>query len=105
MHMEYTKRGIEQSREKANGLFSKGSIEESSRWFSKCLWALDSGLISDASGDSEWMDSQRTALYSNRAFANLKLSRWEEAESDCSSSLALSPNGAKALYRRAQARI
>jgi tetratricopeptide (TPR) repeat protein len=105
VHIEYTKQGVVQAREKANGLFSKGSIEESSRCFSKCIWAIESGRVSDASGDSEWKDSQRTALYSNRAFANLKLSRWEDAESDCSSSLALCPTGTKALYRRAQARI
>jgi tetratricopeptide (TPR) repeat protein len=103
--MEYTRSGIEQSRLKANGLFSKGSTEEASRWFSKCLWAIDSGRISDDSGDSEWRDSQRTALYSNRAFAHLKLSRWEDAESDCSASLALCPTSVKALYRRALARI
>jgi tetratricopeptide (TPR) repeat protein len=105
VHIEYTKNGLVQAREKANALFSKGSLEESSRCFSKCLWAIESGRIPEAAGDTEWLHSQKTALYSNRAFANLKLSRWEDAESDCSLSLALCPTGTKPLYRRAQARI
>jgi tetratricopeptide (TPR) repeat protein len=102
LQMECTKAGVEKAREQANALFSKGSLEEAARWFSKCLWLIGSGQVSD---DESWSHTQRTALHSNRALAYIKLCRWEEAESDCSSSLSLCPTGVKALYRRAQARI
>lgn len=100
--IEQTQSGVEKAREHANALFSKGSVEEASRWFSKCLWLIESGQVS---GSKEWNEEQRTALHSNRAFAYIKLGRFEEAESDCSSTLSLSPTRVKALYRRAQARL
>jgi len=110
LRIEFTRSGVEKAREQANALFSKGSIEEAARWFTKCLWLIESGQVqmlsaSDVDGDKEWSDAQRTALHSNRAFAYIKLGRWEEAESDCSSSLSLSPGAVKALYRRAMARV
>ncbi|KAF8259761.1 hypothetical protein EI94DRAFT_969320 [Lactarius quietus] len=40
----------------------------------------------------------------NRSFANLKLSRWDEAEADATTTLVLSPHNLKALFRRALAR-
>ncbi|KIM37692.1 hypothetical protein M413DRAFT_30635 [Hebeloma cylindrosporum] len=40
----------------------------------------------------------------NRAMANLKLARWDEAEADATKSLELSPHNVKALGRRAVAR-
>jgi tetratricopeptide (TPR) repeat protein len=105
LSMDHTKSGVEKAREQANALFSKGFFEEASRWFSKCISLIDSEQISDAVGDKQWISNQRTVLHSNRAFAYIKLCRWEEAESDCSSSLSICPTGVKALYRRALARI
>ncbi|KIM49935.1 hypothetical protein M413DRAFT_119347 [Hebeloma cylindrosporum] len=40
----------------------------------------------------------------NRAMANLKLARWDEAETDATKALELSPHNVKALGRRAAAR-
>jgi len=51
------------------------------------------------------MIDQETVLHTNRAFACIKLTRWKEAEDDCSSSLNISPANVKARYRRALARI
>ncbi|KAF9027524.1 TPR-like protein [Hymenopellis radicata] len=41
----------------------------------------------------------------NRAAAYLKLGKHEDAVRDCTTTLALSPNNAKALFRRSQARV
>merc|ERR1719215_2542257 len=43
-------------------------------------------------------------LYSNRAFANISMKKWADAEKDCSAALTLKEQNAKARYRRATAR-
>ncbi|CAE7265537.1 Tomm34 [Symbiodinium sp. CCMP2592] len=100
LHIEFTAAGLEKAKQQANGLFSAGNTSESERWFSKALWvAEESGQV------KEVPDSLRAVLYSNRAFARLKLKLWPGVEEDCTKALALSPNNAKALYRRTQARF
>jgi len=102
--VERTRAGVEAAKERGNDSFSKGSVEEAVAWFSKGLWVLASGHVSDALGDASWRDSMQAILHSNRAFAYSKLRRWEDAERDSSSSLTLRPQNVKALYRRAVAR-
>jgi len=102
--VERTRKGVEAAKDRGNALFAEGSTEKAAQHFSKCLWLVESGYVADAVDDESWSSATRTILYSNRAFAHYRLRRWEEAESDCTQSLQLKPNGVKALYRRALAR-
>jgi len=101
---KHTKQGLEDAKQCGNKLFQQGDFETASRHFSKCIWLVNSGCINDASGDTVWKDATLAALYNNRAFAHFKCDKWTDAEGDCTSSLALRPQSAKALYRRALAR-
>ncbi|XP_064482252.1 protein unc-45 homolog B-like [Ornithodoros turicata] len=47
--------------------------------------------------------STRATLLSNKAAANLKLERYEDALEDCTSALEITPSDVKALFRRSQA--
>ena len=68
--IECSKEGIEKGKEIANALFAKGSVEESVRWFSKCIQLVDAGKVTGVPG------TMRSVLHSNRAFAYLKLQKW-----------------------------
>jgi len=102
--IERSKDGIEKGKGKANELFAMGATEESVRWFSECIRLAHSEEIVD-NRNPGWKSSILSVLYSNRAFAFLKLSKWREAEEDCSASLVLSPQSVKAVYRRSLARL
>ena len=97
--IECSREGIENGKEKANSLFVSGSIEESVRWYSKCISLLDAGKVAEAPG------SLRSVLHSNRAIAYVKLKMWVEAEEDATKSLAANPQNRKATYWRAAARL
>ncbi|CAK0805207.1 unnamed protein product [Prorocentrum cordatum] len=96
--VELTAEGIEKAKQQGNKLFASGSIEESARWFSQCIWAAESKSVLGLPPDFV------SVLRSNRAFAYVKLERWADAEDDSSSALKLNPGNTKALYRRAKAR-
>jgi len=102
--IERTRKGLEAAKDLGNGFFSKGSVDEAVRWFSKCLWLLGAGALPDADADPEWKSSMEGILRTNRAFAYIKLRQWQDADEDCSKALALNPESVKALYRRAMAR-
>ncbi|CAE8630348.1 unnamed protein product, partial [Polarella glacialis] len=92
--------GVAKAKEQGNALFAKGSIEESERCFSKGIWlAEESGRVAGVTTDV------LSALYSNRAFARMRLKRWPGVEKDCCDALRLNATNAKALYRRALARL
>eukprot|EP00929_Paragymnodinium_shiwhaense_P099033 TRINITY_DN605_c0_g1_i1.p1 TRINITY_DN605_c0_g1~~TRINITY_DN605_c0_g1_i1.p1 ORF type:complete len:2835 (-),score=990.43 TRINITY_DN605_c0_g1_i1:163-8667(-) len=91
----HTKEGIEKGKDEANKLFAKGSLDESAKWFSKCIWLLEQGLVKDCSKDLH------SILHSNRAFVRVKQQQWAEAEKDCGLALSLNPKNTKARYRRA----
>merc|ERR1712151_1221372 len=95
--VEATKQGIEKGKDKANSLFAQGNLEESVRWFSKCIWLSESKKPSDLSTDLQ------SILHSNRAFAYVKLKKWAEAAEDCSTALTINAKNTKAKYRRAMA--
>uniref|UniRef100_A0A023GNV4 Putative heat shock protein n=1 Tax=Amblyomma triste TaxID=251400 RepID=A0A023GNV4_AMBTT len=62
------------------------------------------GALDKYTGALSLVDSnERVVLLNNRAAANLKLHRFEDAVRDASEVLELSPTDAKALYRRSQA--
>merc|ERR1740129_2472207 len=97
--IECSRQGVEKGKDQGNALFAKGSTEESVRWFSKCIWLMDSKRVPDVPSDL------RSILHSNRAFAYIKLKNWLGAEEDSSASLALNARNTKAMYRRAIARF
>jgi len=97
--IEHSKAGIEKGKNEANSLFSRGAIEEAVRWFSKCLWLVNSKKVADISTE------MHSILHSNRSFAYIKLQRWAEAEDDCMKALFLNEKNVKALYRRGWARF
>ena len=94
-----SKAGIEKGKDKANSLFAQGSLTESVRWFSKCIWLMESKKPADVPVDLQ------SILRSNRAFAYVKLGQWADAETDCSAALTLNGKNTKAKYRRAMARF
>lgn len=99
IQVECTVQGIEAAKQQANSLFSKGSLEESARWFSKAIFLAESGRVPGLPSD------QHSVLHSNRSFAYVKLQKWAEAEEDSCAALDLNPSNTKAKYRRALARF
>ncbi len=69
--------------------------------FAKKQWAEAIGFYSAA----RLADASEPTIPLNRAMAYLKLSKFLDAERDCTTALQLSPNNVKALYRRATARM
>ncbi|CAK0800777.1 unnamed protein product, partial [Prorocentrum cordatum] len=99
IQIEATRQGVDQGKQKANGLFAQGQLEESIRWFTKCIWMVDSKKVTAVPGD------QHSILHANRALAYIAASKWLEAEEDCSRALGLNNANFKARYRRARARF
>jgi Tfp pilus assembly protein PilF len=80
-------------KEKGNEHFKNKEYEEAIAYYTK---ALD---ISAGNGDA----NDRSIYYKNRAACYLKMSKYDMAMNDCLSSLKLTPNDSKSLYRYAQA--
>jgi len=94
-HLLSSRAALEEMKTKGNRAFAAKKFEESIECFTSCIESCERvGL--DREG--------RSTLYSNRAFALLKVSRWQEASEDCSAALSQNAENVKALYRRAQAR-
>eukprot|EP00931_Biecheleriopsis_adriatica_P053591 TRINITY_DN3139_c0_g1_i1.p1 TRINITY_DN3139_c0_g1~~TRINITY_DN3139_c0_g1_i1.p1 ORF type:complete len:619 (+),score=104.51 TRINITY_DN3139_c0_g1_i1:114-1970(+) len=74
------------------------AFQRSFNWLNKAIWLVDTGQISGVEG------THRSAMHYERAEALSKLGRWEEAEADCSETLALNGKFVMAQYRRAIAR-
>jgi len=87
--------GVEEAKRQGNTCYSSGSLTESVRWFSKGVWIADKvgGIPSE----------KLSLLYSNRALAETKLSRWSDVTASCDMALKLNPDNVKARYRRAVA--
>merc|ERR1719183_2368953 len=80
--VELTSKGIEKGKDQGNSLFAKGATDDAVKWFSKCIWLIDTKKVKDVTADLH------AILHSNRAFAYIKMKKWAEAEGDCSASLA-----------------
>lgn len=76
-------------KQEGNDLFKAGDFVRALDKYTRALSLVDS--------------NERAVLLNNRAAANLKLHRFEDAIRDASEVLELSPADAKALYRRSQA--
>ncbi|ETS62837.1 hypothetical protein PaG_02591 [Moesziomyces aphidis] len=86
------------STDKAKALAEKQKGNDA---FAKKQWAEAIGFYSAA----RLADASEPTIPLNRAMAYLKLSKFLDAERDCTTALELSPNNVKALYRRATARM
>lgn len=97
--------GLEHAADWGRSLLGQGSVEESVRWLSKCIWLLESGQLQCALADPGWSRSLCAGLYVSRAMARLDLEQWAYVERDCSAALALLPYAMPALHQRALARL
>lgn len=79
------------AKEQGNEYFRKGEFSDAIRLYTK-------GIEHNPVGPTAHV------LYANRAMCYLKLSKWDEAQKDCTKSLDLDRSYTKAYFRRAQAR-
>lgn len=96
--MQYKFSASEQLKAEGNTLFKSGSYSEASEKYKRALVNLEGNQSAQAI-------TLRRMCQVNNASCYLKLSKWVEAETMCSDVLTLEPKNAKALYRRAQARL
>ncbi|KAI9090023.1 hypothetical protein DFS34DRAFT_597821 [Phlyctochytrium arcticum] len=75
-------------KEKGNEWFKRGDYKRAVQCYTKAISA----------------DSSSAVYYINRAMAHLKLTKFEEAEEDCTRGLDFEPKNVKALWRRGIAR-
>ena len=68
---------------RATVFFCTSQVNESVRWFSKCIWLITAGQVSGVPNDLH------SILYSNRASAKITLESWADVEEDCSTALSL----------------
>ncbi|XP_064596944.1 protein unc-45 homolog B-like [Liolophura sinensis] len=80
-----------QLREDGNALFKDGKFEEALALYTKAI------------NISPLKESEKSAIYKNKAACELKLERYSEAVDDASKALEISPDDPKALFRRSQA--
>merc|ERR1712086_271781 len=90
--------GISEGEDRGNSLFSEGSFSDSEKWFSKCIWLVEQKHVKHA-------QPLLAVLYSNRALVYIKMKKWVEAETDCTSALFINSSNTKAKHRRAIARM
>ena len=95
IQFEFTTMGLDQARVEGNQCFQNGRLEQSLKWFSKGIWL--------AKQLREAPRQARSTLYSNRAFIQLRLQNWAEAEADCTE--ALSWNNAEVLHDTSLVRL
>ncbi|MFH4979141.1 hypothetical protein AB6A40_005850 [Gnathostoma spinigerum] len=93
-------------REAGNDLFRKGDIDEALKKYREALSRVDSLLLREKPGDSEWLelDKLNINLYLNISQCCLKLGNFYEAIEAANETLKRDDNNEKALYRRAKAR-
>jgi DnaJ family protein C protein 7 len=80
-------------KEKANEAFKKGDNEEAIKYYSECL-ELDPSY-----------KSYNSIIFANRAAAQIKLTKYQEAIEDLDKSVELNADYAKAYFRRGEVRI
>lgn len=80
-------------KEKANDAFKKGDHEEAIKYYSECL-ELDANY-----------KSYNSIIYANRAAAFMKLTKYQEALTDCDKSIELNADYTKAYFRRGEIKV
>ena len=91
---------VTEAKAQGNALFKDGSYTEANSAYTKAIDLCGGG----GGGALDRPTRQlKATLYTNRAAAQLKLSRHDQAIEDCTAALDLDDTAAKALYRRAEA--
>lgn len=98
-------RKMERAKEEANTAFKAGNTEEAIELYTKALDLASEGAYPGDQGQEGKANGYRAVLYSNRATANSKLGKHNEAIEDCNQSLELNPVYVKALRTRARAHL
>ena len=96
--VQYKYKASEQLKAEGNVLFKSGQYSEASEKYTRAISNLEGNTSAQAT-------TLRRMCQVNNASCCLKLSKWDEAEAMCAAVLKIEPANAKALYRRAQARI
>ena len=94
-------RKMERAKEEANAAFKAGETENAVQLYTQAVTLADEGG-QDGSGQANGF---KAILFSNRATANSKLGKHQEAVDDCNQSLELNPGFVKALRTRARAHL
>ncbi|XP_067931999.1 inactive peptidyl-prolyl cis-trans isomerase FKBP6-like isoform X2 [Watersipora subatra] len=91
-------------RENANKLYENGDFKGANHLYGKAIRILEDANLQD---DKDEEDQRRSLLklYLNRSICALKLSRWDQAITFCNKALDIEPRNAKALYRKAKAKM
>ena len=84
-----------EARLQGNQSMSQDEPEDAVKQYSAGVWI--------AQGCQYAPKALMAVLYANRAFANIRLQRWADCTSDCSSALTLDPTNQKVKYKRALA--
>lgn len=78
-------------KQEGNQAFAEGDWDKALSHYTEAIKLIDSD------------NADKAILYKNKAAVYLKLSDYQAAIKDCSSSLEITPNDPKALFRRCQA--
>ncbi|KAK6092893.1 hypothetical protein MT418_006887 [Batrachochytrium dendrobatidis] len=121
-HIQVVHDAVNRSRQMGNAAFKKGDYEQAISHYSVAIETslspskdlLDTQTDSQVASNDPFSFLDRilkpvpilvnTSLYTNRAFAFLKLCKWAEAEADCCLALNVDPTNTKGLWRRIEAR-
>jgi DnaJ family protein C protein 7 len=98
-------RKMERAKEEANASFKGGDTEDAIQLYTTALQLASDGDDAGKEGGDGQANGFRAILYSNRATANSKLGKHNEAIEDCNQSLLLNPGYVKALRTRARAHL
>jgi tetratricopeptide (TPR) repeat protein len=93
--LAYTLQALESIKKEGNSRCSQGDYGYASKCYSKGIW-----LSQKLEGVPLRLQS---VLHSNKAFAELKLQHWSQAEVDCMTALDIDQTNRKARFRLAQA--
>ena len=96
--VQYKYKASEQLKAEGNVLFKSGQYSEASEKYTRAISNLEGNTSAQAT-------TLRRMCQVNNASCCLKLSKWDEADAMCTAVLKIEPANAKALYRRAQARL
>ena len=77
--------------------------DEGNQAFAEGDWSKALTCYTEALKFIEFDTPEKAILYKNKAAVHLKVSDYEAAIKDCTTSLEISPNDPKALFRRCQA--
>lgn len=93
---------VVKNKEEGNELFRDGNVQHAAMRYVKAL-SHASKFFDLSESDVDEVNKLKLSLYLNLAQCYLKLEAWPKAIANCKDALAIDPQNAKALYRRALA--